>query len=60
MKPIDVDSQILSTDIFWMLGVVALMIPIIYFGKKIGRAKGALLLGTYIAYIAVTIISLKG
>ena len=50
IKPIPVtESQILSHDIFWMLGFSFILIPIIFLPKKlqISRAKGLFLVFAY-------------
>ncbi|MFK7787428.1 MAG: calcium/sodium antiporter [Crocinitomicaceae bacterium] len=60
VKPIDVSDQVLEFDMYWMLGIVFLLIPILLFGKRIGRLKGFILFGTYAAYVAVIIMQIKG
>tara|TARA_R110002050_G_scaffold92269_1_gene193118 strand:- start:9897 stop:10847 length:951 start_codon:yes stop_codon:yes gene_type:complete len=50
IKPIPVtETQILSSDIFWMLGFSAILIPLIFLPKRlqISRAKGFLLVVGY-------------
>ncbi len=59
VKPVAVDEAVLSFDMLWMLGVAALMIPILYLGSKIGRWKGAVLLLCYVAYIFWIVLKLK-
>ena len=56
IKPIVVNPQtpeILSTNIFWMIGFAAILIPFIIIPKRfeIGRFKGVLLLGSYLVFI---------
>ena len=51
IKPITVSSEILSYDMVWMLGVSAILLPMIIFGKKLGRGKGMILFGIYVVYI---------
>lgn len=60
VKPIDVSDQVLGFDMYWMLGIMFLMIPILLIGKRIGRLKGVLLFGSYIAYVAVILMQIKG
>ncbi len=55
VTPIKVSNAILSFDMFWVFGVALLMIPVLYFGKKVGRLKGIVLLSTYLAYIGINI-----
>ena len=54
IQPIAVKSDaILSSDIFWMLGISFVLIPLAFVPKKlmIGRIKGFLLLAGYIIFI---------
>ena len=47
------EPQILSEDIFWMLGFAFILLPMAYFYKKneIGRVKGFVLLIGYVSFI---------
>lgn len=49
--------QILSTNIFWMIGFSAILIPMMLIPKRfeIGRLKGAVLLAAYIVFIVLTL-----
>lgn len=53
IKPLKVDQNFLDVDIFWMLGISALLFLFIlpFKGGKLTRIKGAFLAATYIAYI---------
>jgi len=56
IKPIAVNPatpEILSTNIWWMIGFAAILIPLIIIPKRfeIGRVKGFLLFGAYIFFI---------
>lgn len=54
IKPIAVESpKILSTNIFWMIGFAAVLIPLVFLGKRfsIGRKKGLLLFVAYLVFI---------
>ncbi len=53
IKPLKVDQKFLDVDIYWMLGISALLFLFIlpFKGGKLTRIKGALLAATYIAYI---------
>lgn len=60
IKPIVVNPntpEILSTNIFWMIGFAAVLIPFILIPKRfeIGRLKGIVLLGAYIVFIYITL-----
>jgi len=59
IKPIPVENaELLSKDIFWMLGFAFILIPItLLFGKnEINRFKGMLIFLAYVAFIATTFI----
>lgn len=60
VKPIDVSDQVLNFDMYWMLGIMLAMIPILLLGKRIGRVKGVLLFGSYAAYVTVILLQIKG
>lgn len=60
VKPIDVSDQVLSFDVLWMIGIALLLIPMFIFGKRIGRLKGVILFGSYLAYVTVILLRLKG
>ncbi|EPR73865.1 Sodium/calcium exchanger [Winogradskyella psychrotolerans RS-3] len=60
IKPIVVNPQtpeILSTNIFWMIGFAAILIPFIIIPKRfeIGRVKGMLLFGSYLVFIYIAL-----
>jgi cation:H+ antiporter len=58
VKPIKVDETILTSDMMWMIAISLALLPLMLIGKKIGRIKGVMLLGTYIAYITIILISM--
>jgi len=58
VKPIPVEQAVINSDFIWMLAIAAALLPLMLIGKKLGRLKGFLLLGSYIAYIAILIINL--
>jgi cation:H+ antiporter len=60
VTPIEVSDQVLDFDMYWMLGIMLLLIPIFLIGKRIGRLKGVILFGSYIAYVAVILMRIKG
>ena len=60
VKPIVVNPEtpeILSTNIFWMIGFAAVLIPLMLIRKRfeIGRLKGVFLFGAYIVFIYITL-----
>tara|TARA_B110000046_G_C13019727_1_gene410465 strand:+ start:3182 stop:4162 length:981 start_codon:yes stop_codon:yes gene_type:complete len=58
IRPIGVSSSIISSDMWWMIAIAVALIPLMILGRKIGRFKGTLLLGAYIAYITILVISI--
>lgn len=60
IKPIPVENaELLSKDIFWMLGFAFVLVPITLLLKKyeISRIKGLLIFGAYVVFIATTFMS---
>lgn len=52
---IEVESSVLNFDIFWMLGIALIILPMMLIGKKLDRFKGILLFSTYIVYIFILV-----
>ena len=50
-----VDDAILGTNIYWMIGFAAILLPLAFIPAKlqIGRIKGLVLVGAYILFIAL-------
>ncbi|MBU2947147.1 calcium/sodium antiporter [Zobellia uliginosa] len=58
ITPIHVmDEGLLSNDIFWMLGISFLILPLVFIprGLRLGWRDGIILLGVYIAFVYHTI-----
>lgn len=55
VTPISVEQSVLDFDMYWVVGIALAMLPILFIGKKIGRIKGVLLLGTYVSYILLVL-----
>jgi cation:H+ antiporter len=53
VDPIPVKSEVLSYDIFWVVGISLLLFPMMIYKRKIGRIGGVVLLGIYVTYIAL-------
>ncbi len=51
--PLPVQASIVSSDCWWMLGVTAVLLPILLNGRRINRWEGAVLLAAYAAYLGV-------
>lgn len=59
IQPIAVKSvETLSSDIFWMIGIAFILIPLAFLPKKytMGRLKGLLLFGGYVVFISLAFI----
>lgn len=52
-----VDHGLLDNDIFWMLGISFMILPLVFFPKKmrLGGWEGLVLLATYIVFVYFTI-----
>ena len=58
ITPIKVmDQRLLSSDIFWMLGISFLILPLVFFpkGLRLGWRDGIVLLATYAVFLYFTI-----
>ena len=51
VAPIPVSPAILASDNWWLMGATLLLFPLIFTGRRLGRAEGIFLLGTYGAYL---------
>jgi cation:H+ antiporter len=51
IKPIPIESHVVSWDMIWMLGIAFILLPMMFIGKRIGRISGVILLGSYLTYI---------
>jgi cation:H+ antiporter len=60
VTPVSVDQSVLDFDYYWVAGSAMVLIPVIYFGVKIGKVKGILLLVVYILYLFSLILKIKG
>ena len=52
-----IDQGLLSNDIFWMLGISFLILPLVFFpkGLRLGWRDGIVLVGVYLVFIYTTI-----
>ena len=60
VKPIDVSQTAFNFDMLWMIGVAILLALVLLIGNKIGRLKGAILAITYIIYVGLILLKVKG
>ena len=51
IAPVPVAPAILASDNWWLLGVTLLIFPLIFTGRRLGRAEGFCLMATYAAYL---------
>jgi len=59
VKPINVDKAVIDYDMLWMLGISAMLLPLMLIGKKLGRFKGFMLFATYVIYITLVVMAQK-
>ncbi len=52
-KPLPVPGEIMSRDIWWLIGITVLMFPMMLSGKKVNRWEGFILLAAITAYIVM-------
>ncbi|MGB1269318.1 MAG: calcium/sodium antiporter [Flavobacteriaceae bacterium] len=60
ITPVSVmDKGLLTNDLYWMLGISFLILPLVFFPKKLqlNWKDGIVLLGLYIAFVYVTVFS---
>lgn len=52
-----VDQGLLSNDIFWMLGISFIILPLVFIpkGLRLGWRDGIILMGIYVAFVYITI-----
>ncbi len=60
VKPIEVSNSMLEFDFFWMLGIALSLVLVLWIGRKIGRLKGIALFMSYVAYVTVILLRIKG
>ena len=59
IKPIPITEKIINPDMFWMLGIAFGLGIILFFWKKINRWHGVVLISSYLAYIAILVMSME-
>lgn len=57
IQPIPVTEKIINPDMYWMLAISFALGIILFFWKKIQRWHGLILLSSYVAYIALLVMS---
>lgn len=56
VEPIHVAPVVMSSDIYWVLGIAAVLLPMFLISRKIGRAKSLVLLGAYVVYLISVVV----
>lgn len=53
IAPIPVSPALIASDLWWMIGTAALLLPVLWIGRVISRAEGTLLATAYVAYVVL-------
>lgn len=54
-RAIPIPPEIMSRDIWWLIGLTALMLPMLITGRKVARIEGLLLAGGFVTYTILLI-----
>lgn len=57
IQPMPVEDKAIHFDMWWVVIIAAALLPMMLIGKRIGRFKGALLVGSYIAYMIILVMN---
>lgn len=57
IQPMPVEDKAIHFDMWWVVIIAAALLPMMLIGKRIGRFKGALLIGSYIAYMIILVMN---
>lgn len=57
VAPLPVQSEIVASDGWWMLGVTLLLLPIMWTGLRVNRFEGAVLLAAYGTYLGLLLVA---
>lgn len=55
-RALPIPPEIMSRDIWWLIGLTALMFPMLITGRKVARIEGLLLAGGFITYTVLLIL----
>ena len=55
-RPLPIPSEIMSRDIWWLIGATAMMFPMMITGRKVARFEGLVLLGGFATYTVFLIL----
>jgi len=51
--PLPIPQEIIERDNWWMLGISAILFPLMRSGMRVNRVEGGLLLGAFLVYMVV-------
>lgn len=57
VAPLTVAAQMVSSDLWWMLGFTLILYPMMRTGHVLGRRDGAVLVGGYVTYLTLLILA---
>lgn len=57
VHPLQISNSINQFDVYFLLGISILLLPLMLFGRKIGRLKGLFLMVYYFGYIYFSILA---
>lgn len=57
VTPLVVAPQMISSDLWWMLGLSLVLFPMMRTGHVLGRRDGALLVGGYVTYLTLLVLA---
>ncbi|MBL4861856.1 MAG: sodium:calcium antiporter [Crocinitomicaceae bacterium] len=60
ITPIEVSDKVLNFDMYWVIAISILLFFTLVVGKKMGRNSGLILLSSYVAYISIIVLKIKG
>lgn len=55
VHPLDVPNEILERDIWWMLAMSVLLLPLMRTGFRVNRIEGALLCAVFVTYLIILV-----
>lgn len=60
VSPMEVSDNAINFDMWWMIGVALFMAVALFTGSKIRRWEGVLMLATYVTYMVVILLRVRG
>ena len=50
IRPFGLSDETIGTDYMWLLGITGALLPLLYFGRRLARLDGLILLVFFAAY----------